>query len=90
MQRQCDGVGNLPCVCPASVVGIVYHCHCPTHCGGCDACAAHRERLAAEQAAKDQQLKDWYYSIPRAPAEPKGKAKGDAAAKGSGQPRLFE
>ena len=48
MQRQCDGVGNLPCVCPASVVGIVYHCHCPKHCDGCDACADHRARLAAE------------------------------------------
>lgn len=90
MQRQCDGVGNLPCVCPARVVGIAYHCHCPKHCDGCDACADHRARLAAEQAAKDREAADWYYTrVGTRPVEAKAR-KGDAAAKGSGQPRLFD
>jgi hypothetical protein len=89
-QRQCDGRGKLPCTCPASVVGQhAYGCTCNLTCGGCDACEGLRERLAAEQAAKDREAADWYYTrVGARPVEAKAR-KGDAAAKGSDQGRLF-
>lgn len=87
MQRQCDGLGKLPCTCP-SMLHKTRPCSCGDRtCGGCDACKGLRERLAAEQAAKDRETADWYYTrVGTRPVEAKAR-KGDAA---KGQPRLFD
>lgn len=93
MQPRCDGLGNLPCDCPAKLRGPEYPCVCDLACDGCDACKAHRDKLAAERAAKDRETADWYYTrVGTRPAEPKGKggAKPAVAAKGSDQQRLFD